>query len=192
MGNMSRPSETLYATAYGSQRVKPIEVLLGEKRRVYVDWNGYLAHRETTISSSSWASEGRLVAPGSTSSSNGITSALLTPGTGTGVDSIKASVTLSNGEQLVRKFRAYVIDPLNITSGGGSYMTSLKTKSDEFTSLDYTLTLTETPDDQIFGVYFDGIYQSADNYELSGRLLTIDDSVDLDLIERITAFYSYT
>ncbi len=108
------------------------------------------------------------------------------------MDSIKASVTLSNGEQLVRKFRAYVIDPLNITSGGGSYMTSLKTKSDEFTSLDYTLTLTETPDDQIFGVYFDGIYQSADNYELSGRLLTIDDSVDLDLIERITAFYSYT
>lgn len=195
---MSRPLETLYATPRGSQVVKPFTMLLGEKRRINVDWNAYLAYQDATISSSTWASEGQLTSPGSSTSTDGITSTLLTPSTGLGVDSVKNTVTLSTGEKLVRKFRVELEDPLEFVTSGGR-LPGILVQSDEFDASDYggtiptMLSLTEVPDRELFTVYFDGVLQPADNYSINdgSESLVINGAVDRTWFQHVTVVYSY-
>lgn len=197
---MSRPAETFYVVPNSDQFVKPIDVLLGEKRRVNNDWNAILAYKGgVTISTSAWASEGQGVSPGTNTNTGGVTSTLLTPGNGTGVDGIKNTITLSNGEKLVRKWRVNVTDPLNeFLSTGGGHLTAFQIQMDEFSasggSVALTVALTEAANGEYFMVYFDGVLQPAANYvapNFPAESLTLAGTVDRTMISKLTVVYSY-
>lgn len=199
---MSRPSETFFCVPNSTQFVKPIDVLLGEKRRINNDWNALLAFKGgVTITASTWASEGRNVSPGTNTNTGGITSTLLTPGSGLGLDGIKNTITLSNGEKLVRKWRVNVTDPLNeFISTGGGHLRAFQIIMDEYDSSDFGGTvpiqvdLTESANGEMFSVYLDGVLQSADNYILPNypsETLRLAAGVDRSMFQKLTVIYSY-
>lgn len=104
---------TFYVTARGQPTVFHAPFVLGEASKYAIDWTNYLGYRSSaTISSSTWSSEDTsVVSAASATNSAGVTGATFTAGA-IGETTLENSVTLSNGETLVRKLFACVTDPI--------------------------------------------------------------------------------
>lgn len=108
---MSRPTETLYATPYGTQRVKPLDLNTGEAKEISINWRSYLAYKDAEISTSTWEAESGSASSSGAANTDGVTSCTVSASS-CGLTSIKNTVVLDNGETLIRKFRIRVTDPM--------------------------------------------------------------------------------
>lgn len=104
------PVSTWYVNTEGTLRVHPLKLLKDEERTVSIDWNAYAGAKSTTVQNATFESEGSVVAISGATLSDGVSTVEIGAAS-TGQAAVKATVELSSGEVLVRKWLVTVSDP---------------------------------------------------------------------------------
>lgn len=110
--------DTWYVTTDGTQRVRPLKLLVGDEKQVSIDWNQYVGSKSTTVSSATFTAADSGVASISGAALASGVSTVEIAGVAVGRATVKVAATLASGEVLVRKWLVSVIDPFEDDADG--------------------------------------------------------------------------